>query len=491
MKKIIAAVVLAALLVTAPWLTGRIARNRIDHAFESVPRKVPYLKIVESKWTSSWFSSEHLTTFEIVLPQLNPAVPVADTGKRLPQPVAEPAAEEIPNAPLSSPMLPLRFSLRDHMQHGPILGTVDLGLARLQSELVLSDEVRKKVVDLFGTAEPLQVVTKLGFLGGTSATVSARGRSVDLGKLDAKLAGGSIAWDDFKLSFHAGRHASSYQFDGRVPRIEVRHDKSGVHALVTDITLRGNGHRIAEDLYDGDASFGIGKLAITGKDNASVEIEAVKYDFDADKKGDFLDYAFRFGSGEIRSKQLEPIGVQLQEVHFDYTLRHLHIDTLQKLMAGVRAAQARVYAGSATSADALAQPLKEQGIELIKHDPGISIDRVGIVTPQGNALIKGTIKAEGITDADLAAGTAGATELLQKLICDFNIEIAQALVDKIPNGATMTRAGIDNGYLKRDGDKLVSHIEWRHGALLVNGKAPRMPQGLQLPDMPPPAAPTK
>ncbi|MEJ0098521.1 MAG: DUF945 family protein [Pseudomonadota bacterium] len=487
MKKLISIVVLVAvLLAAAPGLTGRIARNRIDQAFESVPEKAPYLKIVENKWTSGWFSSEHLTTFEIVLPQLTPAVQVAYTGRALSPATALPVAQEIPNAPAPQ-SAPLRISLREHMLHGFFLGPGGIGLARMQTELVAGDDVRKKLVELFGTEQPVQVVTRLGIFGGTSTTISAKAHSLDLGKVDASLAGGTVAWDDFKLTLDIGRHASSYALDGRMPRIEVGHDKSGLHARLNDITLHGKGKRIVEDLYGGGANFGIGKLELTGKDKTSTVVNDLKYDFEAGKKGDFLDYVIHSGSGEVHNKTVESTGVQLKEVHFDYTLRHLHIDSLQKVMAAIRAVQARAYAGSANPRpDELLQAMKDPGLELIKHDPEVTIDRFGIVTAQGAGILKGTIKAEGITDADLSAGRS---DLMQKLHCDFNLEIAQALVDKIPNGNTMAGLGIDNGFLKRDGDKLVSHIEWRRGALLVNGKAPQMPQGLPLPGISPPAAP--
>ena len=79
--------------------------------------------------------------------------------------------------------------------------------------------------------------------------------------------------------------------------------------------------------------------------------------------------------------------------------------------------------------------------------------------------------------------------LLGKLVASFDIQIAQALVDKIPNGGTFTGSGVDRGLLERDGDKLVSHIEYQQGVLKINGKAPQLPQGLHLPGMPQVAPP--
>lgn len=484
MKKIVTIGVVALLLAVSPWWLGRVAQGRVDKGFESLPKYAPYLKVVENTWNHRWFSSDHLTTFEIVLPQRSANVQVAAAEGAAPPAAPEaPSAQPIPNAP--QPPKPFRFSVRDTVRHGPILGGAGLGVAVLDSKLVLSEEVSKKLAEVLGTDDPVQVVTKMGFFGGTKVMVSGKGRSVELAKLDGKLKGGSIAWDDFHLTMDFGRGLRSYKMDGRQPRIEVR-DGKGNHFLLTDSTMKGHGKRITESLYDGEADFGIGKLSVQGANQQSVEVDKIAYDFETDKKGDFLDYEMKMGSGEVRSKELEPIGIQLKEVHFDLTMRHLHMETLEKLMVGLREANVQVFEGRADAESAALAPFKEQGVALLKHEPELSFDRIAIVTPQGDALIKGTLKLAGLTDQDLAAG---ALVLLQKLVADFTIEVAQALLDKVPNGGVMAGAGVDAGYFKRDGGKLVSHIEYKGGTLLVNGKAPQVPQGLQIPGLSPPAAP--
>jgi uncharacterized protein YdgA (DUF945 family) len=43
---------------------------------------------------------------------------------------------------------------------------------------------------------------------------------------------------------------------------------------------------------------------------------------------------------------------------------------------------------------------------------------------------------------------------------------------------------VDGGYAKREGDKLVSHIEFKQGQLKINGKAQALP-GMGGPPPPP------
>ncbi len=57
MKKIVAAAIVVALLLAAPFLMGEVARNRLDKAFEALPEDAPYLKVVENKWTRGWLHS--------------------------------------------------------------------------------------------------------------------------------------------------------------------------------------------------------------------------------------------------------------------------------------------------------------------------------------------------------------------------------------------------------------------------------------------------
>jgi uncharacterized protein YdgA (DUF945 family) len=65
--------------------------------------------------------------------------------------------------------------------------------------------------------------------------------------------------------------------------------------------------------------------------------------------------------------------------------------------------------------------------------------------------------------------------LVAKIEADLTIEVAQKLIEKIPNGNTGAGAAIDQGYARREGDKIVSHIEFKQGSLQINGKPVPIP----------------
>jgi len=452
-------IIVAVLLVCAPLGMGRIAASRIDRGLDKLVKQAPYIKVAERKWTWGWFHSEQQVTFEFDLPRmLHSPKPVTALADATPPLIA-----------------PVRFTVHSNVSHGPVLGSSGLGLAKLDSTLVIGDDIRKKVEGIFGPGDIVQISTRMGFFGGGTTTLSGKGRTVQLSKFGKADTKGTLAWGDFSLVLSLGRNASTYEVRGRQPRLEITDTEGGNHMLLANLAVDGSGSRVTKDLYDGGAVLGIGKVAVTTARTSTFEMQSIKYGLNTSKRGDFMNYALQVGTGAIKARELEAKGLVLKEVHYDMTLRHLHIETMQKMMEAMRTVYAKNYGSAgATPAElqaAMLQPLKEHGIELIKHDPELSLDRIGLTTPEGEGIIKGLIKLEGVTDEDLAAGVMA---IVPKINADLTIEIAQAMLEKIPSGATAVGMGIDQGYLKRENGKLVSHIEFKHGGLTVNGKAPAM-----------------
>jgi len=49
------------------------------------------------------------------------------------------------------------------------------------------------------------------------------------------------------------------------------------------------------------------------------------------------------------------------------------------------------------------------------------------------------------------------------------------MIQKFPNGSTAAGGGVDAGYLKREGDRLICKILFADGKLTVNGKPQAIP----------------
>jgi hypothetical protein len=117
-------------------------------------------------------------------------------------------------------------------------------------------------------------------------------------------------------------------------------------------------------------------------------------------------------------------------------------------------------------------PLKETGVELLKYDPEFVIDRIGIVTPDGDGYIKGTVKLVGATPEDFGAGNLG---LIPKIDADIIVDVSEKMLQKFPNGSTSAGMAVDSGYVKREGERLICKIIFKKGELTVNGKPQAIP----------------
>lgn len=495
MKKIITLlVVLVLVLVVAPWGIGRIAEKRVNAGLDHLIEQAPYLSIVERKWTSGWFRSEQEVTFEAFgawTRAFNPATVLAEIEKAeeggavagdaeaqasqisgapdVVEPAAEPPGAAQAEAPEATPAAipPLRFTIRNEILHGPVLWPASLGIARVNTRLVLSADIRKTLTETFGTDEPMRVSTRVGFFGGGSTRLSGDGKTIK-----SKDGSDTMSYDDFKLDVGYSRNFDSYDVNGKVPRIEASKSDKSERFLLTGMTLVGEGKRVQGEIYEGDFKFAIDKLLFADADKAETTIEGIQYLGKASVDDGFMEVGAMLGSGKVRNPSLAALEFELDEVHYDFTVRRLQIDSLNKMMSAMKAAYTRPVVTAADIDAALMEPLKVHALELLKHDPEFVIDRMGIVTPQGEGFIKGVVRLHGVTAEDLKADSIS---WVPKVDADFTVEVAQKLVEKFPNGATGAGLAVDQGYAKHQGDKLVSHIEFKKGELKINGKAQGLP----------------
>ena len=54
--------------------------------------------------------------------------------------------------------------MRNEILHGPVLWPASVGIARVNSKLVLNDEIRAKLTEIFGTDEPVRISTRVRIL---------------------------------------------------------------------------------------------------------------------------------------------------------------------------------------------------------------------------------------------------------------------------------------------------------------------------------------
>src|SRR5688572_4265442 len=276
-----------------------------------------------------------------------------------------------------------------------------------------------------------------------------------------------MTYDDFEIEADYDGDFDAADMEGSWSKFEYTDTIRGERMVMSGMSLEGDSERIVGDVYDTDFEFGIDEMLFVGADKVETTVDDLRYEVETSHQDGFLDMSAEFGSGRISNAALTELKLDLKEVHYDFTARRLHAETLQELITALKAAYAKPVATTADVNATLLGQMKESGIALLKYNPELRVDRVGIVTADGQGVFKGVLRLPGVTEADFAAGALG---LLAKLEAEFTVEVAQKLLEKLPNGATGAGLAVDQGFAKRDGDQLTSRIEFRQGELTVNGK---------------------
>ncbi len=499
MKKIvIVVVVLVAVLLLAPFGVGRLAESRLNKGLDKLVAQAPYFVIADRKWDGGWFKSEQLVTFEVsetwakmmdpgALKEMVEAQAAADAAAantegeaEAPMPETNPESvpegqesageEPAPDAPAAPTGEPVRFTIRNEVLHGPVLGLSGFGLARVDTHLDLPEDIKAKITEVFGPKPAFTTRTRVHFFGGATTTLTSEGRTI---KPKESEGGGEFTYDTFKVSVGVSRNANEYDVDGGMKSASGKGADGGSFSL-TGFTVDGKGKRVLGDLYEGDFAFKVKEIKAAGAgDPEGMLIQDVQYIVEGDSEGDFMDFGIKMGTGAFKTKEFTAMGLDVKEIHYDFSLRHLHVPTMDKFMKSWRDMYAAPMLNVADIENAVFAPMKEHGTELLKHDPVFAIDNLGLVTPEGVGILKGTIKFVGVTAEDFAV--AGGMGVIGKLDADLTIEVAQKLAEKFPNGATMAGAAVDGGYATREGDKLVCKILFKNGELTVNGKPQAIP----------------
>jgi uncharacterized protein YdgA (DUF945 family) len=492
-KSVIVVLVLLLVLVAAPWGIGKVAEQRVDRGVEQIVELAPYLRVAERKYTPGWFRSEQEVTFEVLGPWTNAlgtsaaleamanavgsgATPAAGSD----EPAAAPSADALPPSEPTQPVVPppavkpLRITLRNEILHGPVLWTSGLGIARVNTRVALPEPVRRSLIETFGTDEPLRMSTRIGFFGGRKTTFAGDARKVTL-----ENGAGEISWKDLRVDVSYSNDLDTFDISGDWPRLEFR-DKAGTSSgVIEDVTIDGESERVEGDLYDGDVEIRVGKVSVK-EPSGGYEAENVYYLADSSLDGDFMSVSFGFGTGEIEGSSISMFGSKVEEMHYDFAVRRLHTKTLARLMTAIKESYTKPPVTGVSAEIATLEPIKAQTFALFEHDPELIIERLGLTTVDGEAYLKGVVRFKGVTEEDLAIGGLG---LIGKLDADIQFSADRKVVEKFPGGAASVGELLDNGYVVREGDKLVSKIGFHGGVLTVNGK----PQGIPGLGPPPPA----
>jgi uncharacterized protein YdgA (DUF945 family) len=459
---LVVGVVLIAGYAGATWLTGQMTHQRMD---EFVARMGEQFKgqvhVVDRKSTRGFFSS----TEDITLAVDNPVY----------------------KALLNNGNSPRQLTIHNEIAHGPLPGFKTVGVAQVESSLLLTDDERKQLKELLGTDKPLAFAVTLGWLGGTHIAITSPVMAVNMPQDGAKL-----NWQGMDVGIDYSKNFANMTVKGTAPGIKVT-DKSGMELSFDKLQVTADLKRQFESLYVGDEDFTVASVTVTQPaSNSNVTIKDIAYRIKMGAQGDFFSAGAKLGASSVDSTQ-----IKVKDVHFDFVMNHLHGPTLNQLFKAYQELSTQlsnpaatkvvntesVAAKSLTETDPPAREtaetqlakIKPHLIELLKHDPEMTIEHVGFATDNGALKLTGHAQFEQLV-ADDFEPELSTDRILKKLAVTADITLPQSLVDHWPVGMTPDAAHQliaqleKQGLIVRKGDEWQSHLEYMQGALTANGK---------------------
>ena len=209
----------------------------------------------------------------------------------LPSEDAAPAEESAVPDEAPKPDEPLRFTVRNEILHGPVLGLSGFGIARVDSHFVLSDKIRKEIEEIFGPKDPLEDQHARRIPRRWHHHVQVR-RPHD----QAEGFQGRDHLGDLQARRRLLEERRQVRHRRQVAEVRGQRPRENTKFVMTDMTMDGDGKRVRGDLYDGDFNFAIEQFTFVGKGGENVEVNDLHYIVNSETKGDFTGVSAKMGS---------------------------------------------------------------------------------------------------------------------------------------------------------------------------------------------------
>jgi len=448
----------------------------------------PGVKVVENTVTKGLFSSVHTVTLDIGCAADAVAAAVPSDN-----PTMDPAAPQAASKPV-------QITFRDHVRHGPLPGGNSVGLAAIDSEIVLPPEAAAQVAKLLGDKPFLSAHTVIGF-GGSYVTEfkSPPFKYAEKGK-------GDIDWQGLQATVRGslkGGIAAGASYTFQAPGLNVN--------FVSNEQAAGN-LRIGKMVMEGEVlphtggillapSRGTGGIASMefafkqpGEGSAkpvNVVFENLQFSSDA-KLDNGLWSAVSKASGKGRVDDFA-----IDKVDMQVSLSRIHAATYEQMIGKMLKSSFSCHKPGNEEAEmkdaaALAEDMQKGLTALLVHNPEYALDRFAIDLGGKTAEMSYRFGAKGVTEADAAVPLPALLTTKAYGHASFKVQTGwiEQVVKKVvtlkplPEGASpdtmvATTMGFINatvdglvkeGYLAREGEAVTSKAAFEGGTLKVNDK---------------------
>lgn len=448
----------AAAYVGGSYYVGQQVQQELRAQSDRLTAQLPFVKLTEQSYDKGLFSSTRTVAMKF--------------GCEQPQDAAS-----VPGMPPKS----FELTVRDHIQHGPLIGGSTWGAASIQSELVLSPEAEKAVAQIFGNQKPLLITTTVGFdRHYTSRIESPRAR------LESP-AGQQFVWQGLQATLSGDGAGQAVSYELSMPGFEVSDKNQGARVTLSELRWKGEGQRVGESIW-----------VMTGKDHGQIglmemsmrlpmpgsgevrpflfALTDLKFDAEASVDQDLLtSKATVLGTGSFD-------GTKLDKLEMAASFKRLHVPSYQSLMSNL---MKQSFSCDEQGADpqAMLAAMQADLMKLLPHDPEYALDKLAVEYGGKRGELSYAFGVKGVTEADAQLPPMALLMTKGQARADVKLPIAwiEQLLNQPPIRATgtapepeMLGAMIDQfaeqGYVVRDGEHVAASVRFAAGQLELNGK---------------------
>jgi uncharacterized protein YdgA (DUF945 family) len=460
---IIVIVVVALAYPAAAWVLGLSVARQWQESEQYALQQIPYVTIVKRDYRRGVYSSTEEVTYSL-------------GGSILKSMRAAGHGDWADHA---------QFTVRNTIHHGPLPQLRAFAPATVDTEMVLSPQIREKLAAALGNKGGLTIHTRMKWLGGGTTTITSTPFHIQTRQ------GGEFSWRGADARIEYGRNYGSQSVTFDSPGFSLQNplpngDSAGlVKVTFGSLKLNSDMQRAFDAMNVGTAHFTLGDLAIENQAKGfKLTLQNLVLDTKSQVAGEYVDTDFTLGTGALQAPKFSATRLDY-EVH----VNHIHGPSAAALTQAIRAAQTEAVNGSPPkdAGPKILEAFRTSGVDILLHDPVIDVQHTGFTTPDGELLLSLKATMPGVTRADLDFSPqilmATAVKFLQ---ASADVRVDTALLDKLLDSSgsgdsiTTRLQGLQRqGYIKLDGKALTTHLVFEHGRLKINDLPfPPMPAGM-------------
>jgi uncharacterized protein YdgA (DUF945 family) len=248
----------------------------------------------------------------------------------------------------------------------------------------------------------------------TSFQVTGEGTSVvDISPCTLPIENGSIQWQTSQAETHFVRDFS--KISGELQSSQIQVNSGQTQIMVQDMGIQ---YRLEQKFL---SELAIMASALHIFDQISVKFDQFKIKIRTEKTPDYLTI-IATSDTQKASVEAEPYG----PAHLDFSIQHLHLDTLQNLQTTLRSLYGHT-ASSLQQSFLLANVLTQQVPTLLKHSPELVVSRLNFRPPAGEVISQLRVKVETFDNNVLF----NPVMLTQMLAVQFKLSLPQAMLKQL------------------------------------------------------------